>query len=78
MDWVVGGALSEKTSVADRLPEAVGEKRTRAVQPAATASVAGQLFICAKDFGVVPPSAIEEMESAALPVLVRVMAWAGL
>ena len=70
--------MSEKTSIADRIPDAVGAKRTRAVQLDDTASELGQLFIWLKEVGFMPLSAIEEMVSAALPVLVRVMAWAGL
>lgn len=77
-DCVVDDALSVKTRVADWLPVAVGEKRTRAVQLADTARELGQLLSCEKEAWLVPPSVIEEMASAALPVLVMAMAWAGL
>jgi len=76
--WEVGEALSVKTRVADLLPVAVGAKRIRAVQLAAAASEAGQLFICVKEVGLVPPRAMEERAKGALPELVRVRAWAGL
>jgi hypothetical protein len=77
-DCVVGEALSVKTSVAVLLPATVGAKRTNAVQLAAAASEAGQLFTWLKEVGFVPPSATEEMVSALLPVLVSEMASAGL
>lgn len=70
--------MSVKTSVADLLPEAVGAKRVRTVQLADTAKELGQLFICEKEVGFVPPSAMEVRVRAAVPELVRVMVWAGL
>jgi hypothetical protein len=73
-DCVVGDALSVKTRFAERLPEAVGAKRSRVVQLAATASDAGQLLILVKDVGLVPLSTMEEMDSGPVPELVRVMA----
>lgn len=70
---VVGLALSVKTSVADLVPDAVGAKRARIVQLAEIAKELGQLFICEKEVGFVPPSAIDMRFSAATPVLVRVI-----
>ena len=70
--------MSVKTRFAERLPEAVGAKRSRVVQLAATASEAGQLLILVKEVGLVPLSAMEDIVSGPVPELVRVMAWAGL
>jgi len=75
---VVGLALSVKTSVADLLPDAVGPKRVRIVQLADTARLPGQLLISENEVGFVPLNAMEVRLSAAVPELVRVMAWAGL
>ncbi len=76
--WVVGDALSVKTRLAERLPEAVGAMRTKTVQLAAAASEAGQLLILVKEVGLVPLSVMEEKDSGPVPELLRVMAWAGL
>jgi hypothetical protein len=75
---VVGFALSVKTSVADLPPKAEGANLARTVQLAETARELGQLFICEKEVEFVPPSAMEVRLSAAVPELVRVIAWAGL
>jgi hypothetical protein len=70
--WVVGVALSVKTSVADLLPVVVGAKRTRMVQLPPMASDVGQLLISANDVGLLPPKVTEVRESALVPVFVRV------
>ena len=70
--------LSEKTREAERLPSAVGAKRSSTMQLAAAASELGQLFICVKDVEFVPLSTMKEKVSGALPVLVSVTVWAGL
>lgn len=75
---VAGLALSVKSNVADLLPEAVGAKRVITVQLADTARELGQLLIWENEVGFVPPNAMEVKLSAAVPELVRVMAWAGL
>lgn len=75
---VVGLALSVKTSVADLLPDAVGAKRVRIVQLADIARLPGQLLISENEVGLVPLNVMEVRLSAAVPELVRVMAWAGL
>ena len=75
---VAGLALSVKTRVAALLPKAVGAKRVRIVQLADTAREPGQLLICENEVGFAPLIAMEVRLSAAVPVLVRVMDWAGL
>ena len=66
------------TSVADRLPTAVGANLARTVQVAEAARELGQLFICVNEVGFVPPRAMELRVRAAVPELVSVMACAGL
>jgi len=77
-DCVAGLALPVKSSVADRLPKAVGANRARTVQVAAAARELGQLFICVNEVGFVPPRAMELRVRVPVPELVSVMAWAGL
>jgi len=67
-------ALSVMLKVPVRLPTAVGVKVRLMVQVALAARLAGQLLVCAKS----PLLLIPVMLSAALPVLVRVKAWAAL
>jgi hypothetical protein len=77
-DCVAGLALPVNTSVADRLPKAVGANLVSTVQLAEAAREPGQLFICVNEVGFVPPKVMELRASAPLPEFVSVMAWAGL
>jgi hypothetical protein len=68
--------LSVTVSTADKLPLAVGLKTTSISQVAPALSVApddmGQLLVWEKSAAPLPVKAMLEMESAAVPVLVRV------
>ena len=67
-------ALSVKVTAPVRVPVAVGAKTTEIVQLAFTARLAPQLFDWAKS----PEAAMPLMASAAVPLLVKVTACAGL
>jgi hypothetical protein len=61
-------------TAADRAFAAVGVNVTLIVQVPFTATVAGQLFVCAKSPGFVPPSAMPVIASGFGPALVSVIA----
>src|SRR5947209_6876911 len=68
-------------TLALRVPMAVGVKVTLMLQEALSVSVLGlmgQVLVCAKSPALLPPRLIELMVKAALPLLVRVTAWAVL
>ena len=76
--WGEPRALSERTRLALRGPVAVGTKLTETVQVAAGARLAPQVLVWANDVALMPPSAMPARVRGALPVLVRVTAWAAL
>ena len=70
--------MSLTVRVAKRAPLADGVKVTVIVQLPAAATLVPQLLVWLKSPGFVPVIAMPEMLSAALPVLLRVIAWAAL
>jgi hypothetical protein len=77
----VPDALSATATLADRLPEALGENVTEIVHVAFTSSVAGltgHVFVCVKSEAFVPPTEIPVIANGAVPELVRVVFWTAL
>ena len=75
---VFPGALSVRVTAAVRLPVTGGLKVTLMVHPAPAATLDPQVFVWAKSPGFAPVNAMLEMVRAVLPLLVRVIVWAGL
>ncbi len=74
-------ALSATERLAVRVPVAEGVKVPEMVQLAPAASVlglTGQVLVCAKSAALVPVRLMPVIESAAVPVLVRVTVCAAL
>jgi hypothetical protein len=69
-------ALDKTLNVPVSEPTATGLKETKAVQLAAGARVAAQLFNCAKDVGLVPASVMLFMVNVAAVLFVIVTEWA--
>jgi len=75
--WGEPGALSVNCRFAASDPPAVGVKTTETAQFAPGFTLLPQLLVCVKSLESVPLMAMPEIESAALPVLVRVTVRAG-
>jgi hypothetical protein len=71
-------ALSPMLKVAEREPVAVGVNVTPIEQFPPATTPDPQLFVCWKSLGLVPPTEIPVMLSAALPELVSITLCAGL
>jgi len=71
-------ALSPMVKVAEREPEAVGVNVTPIEQFPPATTLDPQLLVCRKSPGLVPPTEIAVMLSAALPELVSVTVCTGL
>lgn len=77
-DWGLPAALSVTARAAPRLPAAAGVKVTLMVQFEPAAKARPQLLVWAKSLAFTPKTATLERFKGALPVLVRVTAWAAL